>query len=98
MAGRQAKVIRPAQYCALLRHIRRHADPERSRVIVLLSLKAGLRAAEIAQLEWPMVLDANGKVQPNLFLDGEHFNDKGYALINPAMQKLLVSLNVPQSK
>ena len=44
------------------------------------------------------VLDANGKVQPNLFLDGEHFNDKGYALINPAMQKLLVSLNVPQSK
>ena len=41
------------------------------------------------------VLDANGKVQPNLFLDGEHFNDKGYALINPAMQKLLVSLHVP---
>ncbi|MGZ5920988.1 MAG: GDSL-type esterase/lipase family protein [Rhizomicrobium sp.] len=43
------------------------------------------------------VLDANGKVQPNLFLDGEHFNDKGYALINPAMQKLLVSLHVPHS-
>ena len=43
------------------------------------------------------VLDASGKVQPNLFLDGEHFNDKGYALINPAMQKLLVSLHVPHS-
>jgi lysophospholipase L1-like esterase len=43
------------------------------------------------------VLDANGKVQPNLFLDGEHFNDKGYALINPMMQKLLVSLHVPHS-
>ena len=43
------------------------------------------------------VLDANGKVQPNLFLDGEHFNDKGYALINPAMQKLLVSLHVPHT-
>jgi lysophospholipase L1-like esterase len=40
------------------------------------------------------VLDAKGKVQPDLFLDGEHFNDKGYALINPAMQKLLVSLHV----
>ena len=40
------------------------------------------------------VLDANGKMQPDLFLDGEHFNDKGYALINPAVQKLLVSLHV----
>jgi lysophospholipase L1-like esterase len=40
------------------------------------------------------VLDATGKVQPDLFLDGEHFNDKGYALINPAVQKLLISLHV----
>ena len=40
------------------------------------------------------VLDANGKVQPDLFLDGEHYNDKGYALLNPAVQKLLVSLHV----
>lgn len=39
------------------------------------------------------VLDATGKVQPDLFLDGEHFNDKGYALINPAMQKFLISLH-----
>ena len=43
------------------------------------------------------VLDATGKVQPTLFLDGEHFNDKGYALINPKMQQLLVSLHVPHS-
>lgn len=38
------------------------------------------------------VLDANGKVQPDLFQGGEHFNDKGYALINPAMQRFLSSL------
>lgn len=43
------------------------------------------------------VLDANGKVQPDLFQDGEHFNDRGYALINPLMQKLLISLHVPHS-
>jgi lysophospholipase L1-like esterase len=43
------------------------------------------------------VLDAKGKVQPDLFQDGEHFNERGYALINPALQKLLVSLNVPHS-
>ena len=40
------------------------------------------------------VLDANGKVQGDLFQDGEHFNDKGYALINPVMQKFLVALGV----
>jgi hypothetical protein len=40
------------------------------------------------------VLDANGKVQPDLFQDGEHYNDKGYALLNPAVQKLLTSLHV----
>ena len=44
------------------------------------------------------VLDANGKVQGDLFQDGEHFNDKGYALINPALEKVLVSLHVPHSK
>lgn len=43
------------------------------------------------------VLDAKGKVQGDLFEDGEHFNAKGYALINPALQKMLVSLNVPHN-
>lgn len=43
------------------------------------------------------VLDAKGKVQGDLFEDGEHFNARGYALINPALRKLLVSLNVPHS-
>ena len=43
------------------------------------------------------VRDANGRIAPELFLDGEHFNDKGYALINPALEKLLVSLHVPHS-
>jgi lysophospholipase L1-like esterase len=43
------------------------------------------------------VLDANGKVRGELFEDGEHFNAQGYALINPAMQKMLVSLGVPHS-
>lgn len=43
------------------------------------------------------VRDANGRIAPELFLDGEHFNDKGYALINPALEKMLVSLHVPRS-
>jgi hypothetical protein len=41
---------------------------------------------------------ANGKVQGDLFQDGEHFNDKGYALINPVMQRFLVSLGVGSAR
>jgi integrase len=37
-------------------------NPERNRVIVLLSIKAGLRAGEIAKLTWDMVLDPIGEV------------------------------------
>jgi integrase/recombinase XerD len=46
----------------VFRYVSRHPDPARSRVIVLLSAKAGLRAAEIAKLDWSMVLDANGRI------------------------------------
>jgi hypothetical protein len=46
----------------MLAYARRTRTPKRDQVIVLLSVKAGLRACEIAALEWPMVLDANGTV------------------------------------
>jgi integrase len=62
MAGRQAKTIAPLQFRALLRTLHRYSNPVRSRAIVLLSVKAGLRASEIAKLEWPMILDAAGNV------------------------------------
>jgi integrase len=38
-------------------------NPERNRVIVLLSIKAGLRGGEIAKLTWDMVLDPTGEVE-----------------------------------
>jgi integrase len=62
MAGRQARTITSAQLDVLLAHVRGRKDYLRSRAIVLLSARAGLRAAEIAQLEWAMVLDPTGKV------------------------------------
>ena len=61
MPGRQAKVLAPTQLDALLQRVRGRKDYYRSRVIILLSVRSGLRAAEIAKLEWPMVLDASGK-------------------------------------
>lgn len=63
MAGRQANVLEPMSLNIVLRYVERHhADPVRSAAIILLSVRAGLRAAEIAKLEWPMVLTARGAV------------------------------------
>ena len=38
--------------------------PLRNQVLVLLSVKAGLRAGEIANLTWPMVVEPTGEVGP----------------------------------
>ena len=62
MPGRQARIIAPVQVDALLQHIRGRKDVLRCRVIILLSLRAGLRAGEIAKLEWSMISDPNGKI------------------------------------
>jgi integrase len=62
MPGRQAKVIAPAMLRALHRHVQTSATPDRDWAMVLLSVKAGLRAAEIAKLDWSMIICGNGQV------------------------------------
>lgn len=62
MAGRQAKTVSDNHVKAALKAVQRNRYPERDRVILLLSVKAGLRAGEIAKLTWPMVCDASGDI------------------------------------
>src|ERR1700751_4591644 len=62
MPGKQAKSLSVSQTDSLLAFAETTRQPERDRVIVLLSTKAGLRAGEIANLTWDMVLDPNGEV------------------------------------
>jgi integrase len=67
MPGRQAKLLSAAVLRRMLTHVRRNSkNPERDCVMVLLSVRAGLRAAEIARLTWPMVLDARGRIGDTL--------------------------------
>jgi integrase len=68
MAGKQAKILGPQQIRAALRRARCGRYPERDRVMVLLSVKAGLRAGEIAKLTWSMVLDADGRLSDRIEL------------------------------
>ena len=62
MPGKQAKVVTPQMLRRMLRKTSKAPFPARDRVMILLSVKAGLRACEIARLDWSMVLDARGKV------------------------------------
>ena len=62
MAGKRAKILSIADVGDLIVYASCTRHPLRNAVIVLLSAKAGLRAGEIANLTWDMVVDANGKI------------------------------------
>jgi integrase len=62
MAGKQAKTLATDHVDDLLFFAERSRHPLRNRLIVLISVKAGLRAAEIAKLSWDMVLGPSGEV------------------------------------
>lgn len=57
----KAKMLTQEEITTALDHVERTSRyPERDRVMVLLSVRAGLRAAEIAGLSWQHVLTADG--------------------------------------
>lgn len=59
--NKQAKTLSDVQLRNLLHYVESEtAYPERNRVVVLLSFKAGLRSKEIACLTWGMLTDAEG--------------------------------------
>jgi hypothetical protein len=62
MQGKQAKIVSPTQERAILGFLETTRYPSRDRVMFLLSMKAGLRAKEIASLTWAMVTDAQGQI------------------------------------
>lgn len=62
MAGKQAKLLTSAMVTATIKHVQKKRYPVRDTVMILLSVKSGLRAGEIAKLTWPMILDANGRI------------------------------------
>ena len=98
MPGRQAKVISAPTLRRMLLYVKRtSAQPERDRVIVLLSVKAGLRACEIAGLDWSMVLDDKGRVGPVLSVrDAIAKNGSGRQLpIHPDLRLALQEVKAP---
>jgi integrase len=62
MAGRQAKTLSSDHLSDLLLFADSTRTPPRNRLIVLLAVKAGLRAGEISKLTWDMVEDGGGRI------------------------------------
>jgi integrase len=62
MSGKQAKTLSDHQCKCLLIFACNTRNPIRDKLIVLLSVKAGLRAGEIAKLTWDMVLGPTGEL------------------------------------
>jgi len=62
MHGQLAKILSCTDARRALAAAGRQRNPERNRVMMLLSVKAGLRACEIAGLTWEMVVDSRGQV------------------------------------
>jgi integrase/recombinase XerD len=62
MLAKQAKALSKRQIAVTATLIGQTRYPVRNLVILLLSVKAGLRAKEIANLTWDMLTDAEGKL------------------------------------
>jgi integrase len=94
MPGKQAKILPDHAIEELLFFAETTRHPARNRVIVLLSTKAGLRAAEIANLTWEMLLTAGGEIGATIeLLDSAAKMGHGRRLpIHDDLQRALIGL------
>jgi integrase/recombinase XerD len=90
--GKQAKTLRKAELQRFLNHVSHSRHPERDRVMVLLSFKAGLRAKEIAQLTWSMVTDTTGELADIISLHNKASKGRGGGRIIPVHRELADAL------
>jgi integrase/recombinase XerD len=94
MPGKQAKTLTRQQVVAALRHARQGRYPQRDRAMILLSVKAGLRAGEIAKLRWTMMLDASGRILDRIELhDSAAKKGSGRTIpLHPELRRALLLL------
>jgi integrase len=92
--GKQAKILNRQQIEAVSGHIGKRRNGLRNQTIFLLSIRAGLRAKEVACLRWSMVVGADGDVGDYIHLtnDASKGNSGRVIPINKALKAMLVQL------
>jgi len=94
--GKQAKILTDKQVRAVLAELDTRRYPIRDRVMFLLSIKAGLRAKEIASITWAMVTDAEGEIAAVIALENRASKGKGggrHIPIHPDLNTALIQLH-----
>src|SRR4051794_27830673 len=97
MLTKQAKTVSPRELQRLLDHVSHGRHPERDRLMVLLSFKAGLRAKEIAGLTWSMVTDASGVLADRIALPNKASKGKNGGREIPLHSELRAALAALQA-
>ena len=94
MVGKRAKILSPNHVEDLLVFARQTRHPIRNQELVLLSVKAGLRAGEIANLTWPMLVEPTGEIGTSLELQDRAAKKGGGRVIplHPDLHAALVKL------
>lgn len=97
---RQAKTFTKTQSEAILAYLAKTRHPDRNRVIFLLSVKAGLRAKEIASLTWDMVTDGDGAIGPAIRLEDKASKGQSGRVIpmNSGLREALIAWRKVQSQ
>jgi len=92
MPDRRAKILSDAKTKGILHYLETTRYPIRNRVIFSLNLKAGLRASEMADLRWNMVLNEKGDIGSEIkFEDSEGKNSRSIP-INKRLKDALLNL------
>lgn len=91
--GKQAKHLSKGQIEAVFGYLAKTRHPIRNRLIFLLSVKAGLRAREIALLTWSMVTDAEGEIGKTILLENEASKGRSGRIIpiNNELRRALIA-------
>jgi integrase len=97
LVGKRAKILSPDHIEDLLVFARQTRYPTRNQALVLLSVKAGLRAGEIANLTWPMLAEPTGEIASSLELQDRAAKKRSGRVIpiHPELRAALIKLARP---
>ena len=89
---KQAKILTKHQQSAMLSFLSNTRHPMRNKLVFLLSVRAGLRAKEIASITWGMVTDAQGDITDCIKLENSASKGSsgGVIWLNNDLKQMLV--------
>lgn len=90
--SRQARMLSQQDICILETFLSTRQDPLRETTILYLSVYAGLRAKEIACLDWSMLVDARGDLNTCIALTNAASKGKKGGRVVPMHPKLVAAI------